>query len=252
MSLRDIRWGHAKSLRKYETIEVMPEQEADLLLRMMDVQGDTEFASVQQHRPWMDEAPTMEDRWLQVKVMEDEMRHGWQVCQVLRMFGEPGERKVEELLHRRLGQHKLDSFNIPFQTWGDVLGFTCFVDRTGIYQLTMFQECSFAPLARAIPLMLHEEQLHIGFGFNGLKRMVEDKDYYGSKEEAQDLVDKWYPKALDMFGHSGSRGSVAAVEAGLKRWTNEEARARYITDVEPLIRSLGLTPPDPLVGRRIL
>ncbi len=251
MTLRDIRWGQAKSLRKYENVEMMPQEHAELLFRIMDVQADTEFASVQQHRPWMDQAPTMEDRWLQAKVMEDEMRHGLQVCQVLRMFGERGSARVEELLSRKLGDHKLDSFNIPFHEWSDVLAFTCFVDRVGIYQLGMFQECSFGPLARAIPLMLHEEQLHIGFGYNGLKRMVQDDSYYGNKEMAQDALCKWFPRALDMFGHSKSRNSQLAVDAGLKRTTNEVAREQYVKDVRPLIDALGLWMPDPDAGRNI-
>ena len=45
---------------------------------------------------------------------------------------------------------------------------------SGIYQLRSFQECSYGPLARAIPMMLAEEQLHIGFGANGLKRIANE------------------------------------------------------------------------------
>src|SRR4029450_5180040 len=93
------------------------------------------------------------------------------------------------------------------EPWGDARALAMFVHRGGIYQLRSFQECSYGPLARAIPLMLAEEQLHIGFGANGLKRMVNDPGYYGDKAEAQEAVNKWFPRALDMFGHSNSEGS---------------------------------------------
>ncbi len=97
---------------------------------------------------------------------------------------------------------------MPFLKWGDVGAFTCFVDRVGVYQLRAFQECSYGPLARAMPLMLSEEQLHLNFGASVLRRMVQDgPKYSGSKEEAQSAVNKWYPRALDMFGHSNSETS---------------------------------------------
>jgi 1,2-phenylacetyl-CoA epoxidase catalytic subunit len=219
----------------------------------MVVQADTEFASIQQHRPWLDRAPTLEDRWIEARIVADEARHGLQACRILRDFGEEGQTYIDELLQKREGEHKLDAFNMTFDRWSDVGAFTCFVDRVGVYQLRAFQECSYGPLARAMPLMLSEEQLHLTFGLNVLKRMVrEQARYYGTKEEAQAAVDKWYPRALDMFGHSNSETSRKAIELGLKRWTNEEARARYIREIEPLVRGIGLELPPEDRDRHIL
>jgi 1,2-phenylacetyl-CoA epoxidase catalytic subunit len=75
--------------------------------------------------------------------------------------------------------------------------------------------------------------------------------YAGSKEEAQAAVNKWYPRALDMFGHSNSETSRRAIEYGLKRWTNEEARERYIREVTPLVTSIGLQVPPADFDRHI-
>ena len=102
-----------------------------------------------------------------------------------------------------------------------------------------------------IPLMLHEEQFHIAIGVNGMRRMVSDADYYGSATEAQALVDRWYPRALDMFGHSGSAASRQAIEWGIKKWDNDEVRAMFVDEVGQVIRDLGLTVPPPDRGRRI-
>ena len=83
--------------------------------------------------------------------------------------------------------------------------------------------------------------------------MVQDgSKYYGSKAEAQVAVNKWYPRALDMFGHSNSATSRRAIEYGLKRWTNEEARARFIQEVTGLTANIGLELPDPGFDRRVL
>lgn len=251
--VREILWGESAGVRKYETAEEIPADMRKLIIRLMVVQADTEFASIQQHRPWLDSAPTLEDRWIQARIVADEARHGLQACRILRDFGEEGQRYIDELLTKREGEHKLDAFNMKFDRWSDVGAFTCFVDRVGVYQLRAFQECSYGPLARAMPLMLSEEQLHLNFGLNVLRRMVRDgPKYAGSKAEAQEAVRKWFPRALDMFGHSNSETSRKAIELGLKRWTNEEARARYLNEITPLITSIGLELPPPEYDRHIL
>jgi 1,2-phenylacetyl-CoA epoxidase catalytic subunit len=251
--VREILWGANVGAHKYETAEELESDMRKLVVKLMVVQADTEFASIQQHRPWLDRAPTLEDRWIESRIVADEARHGLQACRILRDFGEEGQRFIDELLAKREGEHKLDAFNMPFTTWGDVGAFTCFVDRVGVYQLRAFQECSYGPLARAMPLMLSEEQLHLNFGASVLRRMVQDgAKYYGSKEEAQAALNKWYPRALDMFGHSNSETSRRAIEFGLKRWTNEEARARYIQEVTGLTQKIGLELPPPEFDRHVL
>ncbi|HLN50702.1 MAG: Phenylacetic acid catabolic protein [Thermoplasmata archaeon] len=251
--VREILWGTSQGVRKYETPEEFPPDMRKLVVKLMVVQADTEFASIQQHRPWLDKAPTLEDRWIESRIIADESRHGLQACRILREFGEEGQRLIDDLLVRREGDHKLDAFNMPFDRWSDVGAFTCFVDRVGVYQLRAFQECSFGPLARAMPLMLSEEQLHLNFGASVLRRMVQDgPKYYGSKKEAQESVLKWYPRALDMFGHSNSETSRRAIEFGLKRWTNEEARHRYIEETRAIVSSIGLELPPEEFDRRVL
>ncbi|MCI4357674.1 MAG: phenylacetate-CoA oxygenase subunit PaaI [Thermoplasmata archaeon] len=251
--MREILWGNSVGVRKFETAQELPVDMRKLIIKLMVVQADTEFASIQQHRPWLDSAPTLEDRWIEARIVADEARHGLQACRILRDFGEEGQGYIDELLAKREGQHKLDAFNMKFDRWSDVGAFCCFVDRVGVYQLRAFQECSYGPLARAMPLMLSEEQLHLNFGYSVLKRIAKDEGkYYGTKEEAQAALDKWYPRALDMFGHSNSETSRRAIEMGLKRWTNEEARARYIEEVTPLVKAAGLSLPNPDFDRHIL
>jgi 1,2-phenylacetyl-CoA epoxidase catalytic subunit len=250
--VREILWGTSAGLRKFETANEIPEEMRKLIVKLMVVQADTEFASIQQHRPWLDKAPTLEDRWIEARIVADEARHGLQACRILKDFGKEGETFIDELLEKPEGHHKLDAFNMKFDRWSDVGAFTCFVDRVGVYQLRAFQECSYGPLARAMPLMLSEEQLHLNFGLSVLRRMAKnDGSYYGDKEEAQAAIRKWYPRALDMFGHTGSETSRKAIDWGLKRWTNEEARALYIQELTPMIHALGLELPPAEFDRHI-
>jgi 1,2-phenylacetyl-CoA epoxidase catalytic subunit len=55
-----------------------------------------------------------------------------------------------------------------------------------------------------------------------------------------------------MFGHSHSDTSLRAINFGLKRWTNEEARARYVQEITPLVHGIGLELPSPDFDRHIL
>lgn len=252
MQTRDIQWGEMKGIRKFEHAQELPYDYRAFLLRLLWVQADTEFASVQQHRPWLDQAPTFEDRWVEARIIADEMRHGWQMVKILEDFGEDGQHYINDLLHRKEHEHKLDSFNMDFETWEDVAAFACLVDRVGMFQLRAFQECSYGPLARAIPQMLTEENLHIGAGRNALNRIANDPTYYGDKAKAQAAIDKWYPRALDMFGHTGSEGSELAVQLGVKRWRNEEARGMYIDEITPILEKMGLRVPDETFNRRVL
>lgn len=252
MQTREVQWGELKGVRKFEHAHELPEDYRAFLIKLIWVQADTEFASVQQHRPWLDTAPSFEDRWIEARIIADEMRHGWQMVKLLEDFGEEGQGYIQDLLGRREHQHRLDAFNIDFEAWEDVAAFACLVDRVGLYQLRSFQECSYAPLARAIPQMLTEENLHIGMGRNVLNRIANDPTYHGDRDLAQRAVDKWYPRALDMFGHTGSRGSETAVALGIKRWRNEEARAMYVEEVKPILDKMNLRVPDPNVDRRIL
>ena len=251
--VREILWGTSAGVRKYETAEEVPPEMRKLIVKLMVVQADTEFASIQQHRPWLDHAPTLEDRWIEARIVADEARHGLQACRILRDFGEEGQQMIDDLLTKREGEHKLDAFNMKFDRWSDVGAFTCLVDRVGVYQLRAFQECSYGPLARAMPLMLSEEQLHLNFGASVLRRMVQEGPaYYGTKAEAEAAVRKWYPRALDMFGHSNSETSRKAIEFGLKRWTNEEARGKFVDEVRALASSIGFELPPEEFDRHVM
>ena len=246
---RVIEWGDYRGVRKFEHPDELDPDMRKLLLKMLTVQADTEFASVQQHRPWLDTAPTVNDRLTIARIVADEMRHGWQICQLLPAFGREGEEAVDWLMNAGIGGHRLDSFNLAYETWYDVVAFTCLVDRVGIAQLKAFEGGSYAPLTRAVPLMLVEEQLHINFGYNGVKRLARDP---AQREACQQAVNKWYPRALDMFGHSESWSSEAAVRFGIKRWQNDESRQQYMDEINRLFQDVDVDITDPSIDRHIV
>src|SRR2546425_10003101 len=74
----------------------------DAALNLIVYQGDTEFASVEQQRRLFETAPSRYDYLSLVRVMTEEMRHGWQMSHLLiTQFGRSGRIEAQKLLERR-------------------------------------------------------------------------------------------------------------------------------------------------------
>ena len=99
----EIEFGSYKGRRKWENLRQIPTQQMrDALMNMIVYQGDTEFASVEQQRNLLENAPTDWDRRAITRVMIEEMRHGWQMCALLvDHFGYSGKVEAQKMLERR-------------------------------------------------------------------------------------------------------------------------------------------------------
>ena len=104
----EIEFGSYKGRRKWENLRQIPTQQMrDALMNMIVYQGDTEFASVEQQRNLLANAPTEWDRRAITRVMIEEMRHGWQMCALLvDHFGYSGKVEAQKMLERRAFENK--------------------------------------------------------------------------------------------------------------------------------------------------
>jgi len=253
---RSVKWGDLLGMRKIETVEQMPEEYKNTLIKVIYALASTEFASVEQHQPWINQGPTPEDRYIQAQIAADEAHQGFIDSRMLRSFGPEGEEKAANLLKLRMGEHLLSAFNVPFESWVDVCGFCFALDLVAWYHLRAMENCSYAPLAREMTTMVGEERFHASFGARRIHDIVRDPEYArlcgATKADAQKTVDKWYPQALDTFGASDSKFSTMAVAYGIRRWGNEELREMFRKDIDAQIKAIGLEVPDPQKGRKIL
>lgn len=253
---RSVEWGVLAGMRKLETAEQMTEEYRSVLLKIVYALASTEFASVEQHQPWINQGPTAEDRFIQAQIAADEAHQGFIDCRLLRTFGAEGERLADDLLAKRMGEHPIDAFNVPFESWVDVVAFCFLMDLVAWYHLRALENCSYAPLAREMTSMVHEERFHASFGARRIKDLLSEEGYAAlagaGRAEVQTAVDKWYPKALDTFGKSDSKFSALAVGYGIRRWGNAELREMYKADIDAQIAALGLELPPAERGRRVL
>ncbi len=253
---RSVKWGELLGMRKIETAEQMPEDYRTTLIKIIFALASTEFASVEQHQPWINQGPTPEDRYIQAQIVADEAHQGFIDCRMLRSFGPEGEEKAANLLKVRMGEHLLSAFNVSLESWVDVCGFCFCLDLVAWYHLRGMENCSYAPLAREMTTMVHEERFHASFGARRIRDIAQNLEYArlcdATKEDAQRAVDKWYPHALDTFGASKSKFSDLAVAYGIRRWGNEHLRQMYKQDLDAQIQAIGLKVPDPQKGRKVL
>lgn len=250
----EIEFGEFSGSSKWrDPSEISRPEVKDLLLKLIAIQGDTEFASVELQRKLLDSAPSERDLRSIVRINAEEMRHGWQMSYLLvRYFGDDGKAEARKLLERRADKKErlLGAFNEPVEDWIDFFTFTAFVDRDGMYQLKMLSHSGFEPLSGSMGPMLNEESFHLLTGLSGLQRILRAGKV--PIATVQKVLNRWLPVCFDLFGHERSRGAGNAYQWGLKGRFNEEdagvlkdpqsvnqaARELYYAEVQGLVALL--------------
>ena len=232
----EIEFGEFAGRKKWETALQIPTQDMrDALLHLIVYQGDTEFASSEQQRNLVHTAPTPYDLQCLLRVMREEMRHGWQMSHLLvSHFGDSGKLEARKLLERRAykGERLLGAFNEPVNHWLDFFTYTAFIDRDGKYQLTMLHRSAFAPLAKSMGPMLKEESFHLFTGQSGLTRIVKAGKI--PRDIIQKYFNKWISTAYDLFGKDRSTSVLRFYRWGLKGRFNEDRASAPPRDLERL------------------
>jgi 1,2-phenylacetyl-CoA epoxidase catalytic subunit len=236
--------GEAKRLNPDE----LTEEQAHHLLAIIKAQASTEFGSIQQHAGTIDRAHDDQDRAWVMRVMAEELRHGYQMLHLLLSKdwshvsgGVKGPQMVEEILSMTTGNHVLDAFNLDYDSFMDNIAFAAIIDRVGKYQLTMQKVCAYKPMADSMPPMLREEAFHLAAGVIPMRRFAERAakgDPLANMQLVQESVNKWFPRGLEMFGDE--RGGQKNLQFGFKDLTNREAVAQYIEEVRKMIRDINM------------
>src|SRR3982750_3689198 len=104
---RNVQWGDLRGMRKIETVEQMTPEYRETALKIVYALASTEFASVEQHQPWVNAGPTAEDRFIQSQICADEAHQGFIDCRLLASFGADGEQLADRLLAAKMGEHPL-------------------------------------------------------------------------------------------------------------------------------------------------
>ena len=228
-------------------VEKMDPEYHELLGRVMTIQADCEIGGPHLYvKDIFPSAPSKADQLVVARTAAEEMDH---FRKIARVAGDIGV-DVSFVLSWPNQKRYLEAFRGIINTWEDFAVFGFLIDRVGRYQLEEFLGCTYKPLERVLPQIMKEEVGHIGYGESKTAELAAKGDE--SKENVQRAVDFWYVKALDMFGRSDSTRDQRYVYWGLKRRSNAQARQEFMQEVDPLIKKMGLTVPDPHKGRQYL
>ena len=260
-AIPEVEFGEFAGQTKWDRVLQIPNQDMrDALLHLIVYQGDTEFASSEQQRYLVEAAPSPYDLKCLLRVMRDEMRHGWQMSHILvSHFGDTGKLEARKLLERRAfkGNRLLGAFNQTLENWLEFFVYTAFIDRDGKYQLTMLHHSGFSPVANSMGPMLKEESFHLFTGQTGLTRVV--KEGRVPPEIIQKYLNKWVSAAYDLFGKDRSTSALRFYRWGFKgrfnedkslappkelERLNEEARSLYAAEVKEILDGLNQMIPE--------
>ncbi len=232
---------------RIEPRDHMPEDYRRSLVRQIAQHAHSEIIGMQPEGAWISRAPSLRRKAILMAKVQDEAGHGLYLYAAAETLG-VDRADLLDMLHD--GRQKYSSiFNYPTLTWADIGTIGWLVDGAAIVNQVPLCRCSYGPYARAMIRVCKEESFHQRQGFEALHTLS-----HGTPEQkamAQDAVDRWWWPSLMMFGphdtgEAATQGHTAKSMAwGVKRFSNDDLRQRFVDMTVPQAEALGLTLPDP-------
>jgi ring-1,2-phenylacetyl-CoA epoxidase subunit PaaA len=115
------------------------------------------------------------------------------------------------------------------------------MDRGAGHQLEDVRHCSYGPWVRAIEGIFKEEKMHIRHGELWVHRLAGSP---ATKAEAQEALNKWYVRTMNIFGRPGSARNAVYRKYRLKARDNDDVRQAFAKEVTGLAEGVGLGVPE--------
>jgi ring-1,2-phenylacetyl-CoA epoxidase subunit PaaA len=228
---------------RIEPRDEMPEGYRKTLVRQIAQHAHSEIIGMQPEGNWISRAPSLRRKAILMAKVQDEAGHGLYLYAAAETLG-VDRADLLDMLHD--GRQKYSSiFNYPTLTWADVGAIGWLVDGAAITNQVPLCRCSYGPYARAMVRVCKEESFHQRQGFEILYTLSHGTP--AQKAMAQDAVNRYWWPSLMMFGppDDDSPNSARSMAWGIKRFSNDELRQRFVDMTVPQAEALGLTLPDP-------
>ena len=228
---------------RVEPRDEMPEAYRRTLVRQIAQHAHSEIIGMQPEGNWISRAPSLRRRAILMAKVQDEAGHGLYLYAAAETLGADRADLLDQL---HSGRQKYSSiFNYPTLTWADVGAIGWLVDGAAIVNQVPLCRCSYGPYARAMVRVCKEESFHQRQGFEILHHLSQGSP--AQKAMAQDAVNRYWWPSLMMFGppDDDSPNSAQSMAWGIKRFSNDELRQRFVDMTVPQSEALGLTLPDP-------
>jgi len=231
---------------RVEPRDDMPEGYRKTLIRQIAQHAHSEIIGMQPEGNWISRAPSLRRKAILMAKVQDEAGHGLYLYAAAETLGADRADLLDQL---HSGRQKYSSiFNYPTLTWADVGAIGWLVDGAAIVNQVPLCRCSYGPYARAMVRVCKEESFHQRQGFEILHTLSHGTS--AQKEMAQDAVNRYWWPSLMMFGppDNDSPHSAQSMAWGIKRFSNDALRQRFVDMTVPQSEALGLTLPDPEIA----
>ncbi|MFD2079896.1 1,2-phenylacetyl-CoA epoxidase subunit PaaA [Actinopolymorpha cephalotaxi] len=228
---------------RVEPRDAMPDGYRRTLVRQIAQHAHSEIIGMQPEANWISRAPSLRRKAILMAKVQDEAGHGLYLYAAAETLGVDRADLLDQL---HSGRQKYSSiFNYPTLTWADVGAIGWLVDGAAITNQVPLCRCSYGPYARAMVRICKEESFHQRQGFDLLLALTRGTDR--QRAMAQDAVDRWWYPSLAMFGPPDAESTHGAQSAawGIKRFSNDELRQRFVDMTVPQAEVLGVRIPDP-------
>ena len=228
---------------RVEPRDAMPDAYRATLIRQMAQHAHSEIIGMQPEGNWLTRAPSLRRKAILLAKVQDEAGHGLYLYAAAETLGVARDELLDAL---HTGRQKYSSiFNYPTLAWADIGAIGWLVDGAAIVNQVPLCRCSYGPYARAMVRICKEESFHQRQGFELLHTLSHGTD--AQHEMAQDAVNRWWWPSLMMFGppDDASTHSGQSMAWGIKRFSNDTLRQRFVDMTVPQAEVLGLTLPDP-------
>ena len=227
-----------------EAKDWMPDNYRKTLVRQISQHAHSEIVGMLPEGNWITRAPTLKRKAILLAKVQDEGGHGL----YLYAAGETLGTSRDQMLHSlHIGKAKYSSiFNYPTLTWADMGTIGWLVDGAAIMNQVPICRCSYAPYARAMIRICREESFHQRQGYESLLTMMKHGTQ-AQKDMVQDAVNRWWWPSIMMFGppDDESPNSAQSMRWGIKRFSNDDLRQKFVDAAVEQADILGVTLPDP-------
>ncbi|WP_159875086.1 1,2-phenylacetyl-CoA epoxidase subunit PaaA [Aquitalea denitrificans] len=228
---------------KIEPSDPMPDAYRKTLIRQISQHAHSEIVGMLPEGNWITRAPTLKRKAILLAKVQDEGGHGLYLYAAAETLGVSRDTMVAALLD---GSAKYSSiFNYPTLSWADIGVIGWLVDGAAITNQVPLCRCSYGPYARAMVRVCKEESFHQRQGYDLLVAMM--KGSPAQRAMVQEAVDRWWWPVLMMFGphDQDSVHNGTSMKWGIKRFSNDDLRQKFVDATVPQAEVLGVTLPDP-------
>lgn len=227
---------------RIEPKDWMPENYRKTLIRQISQHAHSEIVGMLPEANWITRAPTLRRKAAALAKVQDEAGHGLYLYSACETLGVERDQLLQDL---HSGKAKYSSiFNYPTLTWADMGAIGWLVDGAAIMNQVPLCRASYGPYARAMVRVCKEESFHQRQGFEIMLTLCRGSEE--QKKMAQDALNRWWWPALMMFGPTDkdSTHTEQSMRWGIKRFTNDELRQKFVDVTKPQADLLGITIPD--------